>query len=227
MTGTGFADLLARRRSVRAYLPTPVPAAVVAQILTDARRAPSGANLQPGGFVALTGTPFAALKATLAQGIAQGRPTVSEYDYFPDPMPARLKDRQRAAGFGLYAALDIDRRDRAGRRAQFARNYAFFDAPVGIVVTIDRAMGKGCWMDLGMALMALFLSAEARGLSTTGIGALAHYADLVHTGLDLPADQMVVCGIALGHADPDAPVNGFRTDRAALADYAQLRGFDA
>ena len=226
MTDAGVEQLLARRRSVRAYLPTPVPAAEVRAILTAARLAPSGANLQPGGFVALTGEPFATLKDALAQGIAQGRPKVSEYDYFPDPMPSHLKDRQRAAGYALYAALGIDRRDVAGRRAQFARNYAFFDAPVGIVVTIDRGMGKGCWMDLGMALMALFLAAEARGLATTGIGALAHYADLVHDTLGLPHDQMVVCGIALGHADPDAAVNDFRTDRAPLSDYADLRGFD-
>ena len=225
MTDPGVAQVLARRRSVRAYLPTPVTAAEVTAILTDARRAPSGANLQPGSFVALTGGPFATLKDALARGIAQDRPTVSAYDYFPDPMPAHLKDRQRAAGFGLYAALGIDRRDTAGRWAQFARNYAFFDAPVGIVVTIDRAMGKGCWMDLGMAMMALFLAAEARDLATTGIGALAHYADLVHEVLGLPADQIVVCGIALGHADPDAPVNAFRTDRADFDDYAQLRGF--
>ncbi|MFZ3582001.1 nitroreductase [Loktanella sp. DJP18] len=226
MTQTGVEQLLAQRRSVRAYLPMPVAAADVTAILTAARRAPSGANLQPGGFVALTGAPFADLKAALADGIAQDRPTVSEYDYFPDPMPAHLKDRQRAAGFGLYAALGIDRRDTAGRRAQFARNYAFFDAPIGIVVTIDRAMGKGCWMDLGMALMALFLAAEARGLATTGIGALARYADLVHDALELPDDQMVVCGIALGHADLDAPVNAFRTDRAVLDSYATLRGFN-
>ena len=226
MTGAGVEQLLARRRSVRAYLPTPVPAAEVRAILTAARLAPSGANLQPGGFVALTGEPFATLKDALAQGIAQGRPKVSEYDYFPDPMPPHLKDRQRAAGYALYAALGIDRRDVAGRRAQFARNYAFFDAPVGIVVTIDRGMGKGCWMDLGMVLMALFLAAEARGLATTGIGALADYADLVHEVLGLPDDQLVVCGIALGHADPNAPVNAVRTGRAALADYADLRGFD-
>jgi nitroreductase len=226
MTDTALDQLLAQRRSVRAYLPTPVTAQEVTAILTAARQAPSGANLQPGGFVALTGAPFAALKAALADGIAQDRPTVSEYDYFPDPMPAVLKDRQRAAGFGLYAALGIDRRDVAGRRAQFAKNYAFFDAPMGIVVTIDRAMGKGCWMDMGMALMTLFLAAEARGLATTGIGALAHYADLVHDVLGLPDDQMVVCGIALGHADPDAPVNDFRTERATFDAYAQLRGFD-
>ena len=227
MTQASALEVLARRRSIRAFLPDAVPAADVAAILTDARRAPSGANLQPGSFVALTGAPLAALTQALAEGIAAGRPTVSEYGWFPDPMPAILKDRQRAAGYALYRALGIDRRDLHGRRAQFARNYAFFDAPVGIVVTIDRAMGQGGWMDLGMALMALFVSAEARGYATTGIGALAKYADLVQATLDLPEDQLVVCGIALGRPDPDAPANAVRTDRAALDDFAQLRGFDA
>lgn len=223
---TDLAALLNERRSVRAYLPTPVPKADVTRILKAARQAPSGANLQPGHFVALTGTPFAALQTSLAQAIASKRPQVSEYSYFPDPMPAHLKARQRGAGYGLYATLGVDRRDVVGRRAQFARNYAFFDAPVGIVVTIDRAMGKGCYMDLGMALMSLFLAATARGYATTGIGALAHYGDVVHETLRLPADQLVVCGIALGLADPDAPVNTFRTDRADLADYARFEGFE-
>ncbi len=225
MTDIALESLLAQRRSIRAYLSTPVTQAEVAAILTDARRAPSGANLQPGHFVALTGQPFAALKTALAQGIASGRQPVSEYSYFPEQMPPHLKARQRAAGYALYAALGIERRDIAGRRRQFARNYDFFDAPVGIVVTIDRAMGKGCYMDLGMALMALFLAAEARGLATTGIGALAHYGDVVHQALKLPDNQLVVCGIALGHADPDAAVNGFRTDRAALPDFARFDGF--
>ncbi|SEN39246.1 Nitroreductase [Loktanella fryxellensis] len=227
MTQTPLEALLAQRHSVRAYRPDPVPAADVAAILTAARRAPSGGNLQPGHFLALTGAPFAALKASLAEGIAVNRPPVAEYDYFPDPMPPQFKARQRAAGAALYAALGIAHRDVPGRRAQFARNYDFFDAPVGLVVTIERDMGKGCWMDLGMALMALWLAAEARGLASTGIGALAHYGDLVHAALDLPADRMVVCGIALGHADADAPVNATRTDRAAFEEFAELRGFDA
>ncbi len=216
---------LAGRRSIRAYRPDPVPQAVVADILTAARLAPSGANLQPGHFIALAGAPLAGLTAALAAGIAAGRPEVAEYSYFPDPMPPALKARQRAAGHALYAALGVDRRDIAGRRAQFARNYAFFDAPVGIVVTLDRDMGKGCFMDLGMALMALFLAAQARGLATTGIGALARYGDLVQAQLAVPADQLVVCGIALGYADDAAAVNRVRTDRAPLADYARFDGF--
>lgn len=220
-----FAQLLRRRRSVRAYTDQPVARDTVEEILRLARTAPSGANLQPGYFHVLTGAPLAALAQGLHAEIAAGAPETSEYSYFPDPMPATLKQRQRAAGYALYQALGIARRDIAGRQQQFLRNYAFFGAPVGMVVTIDRAMGKGCFMDLGMSLMALFLAAEAYGLGATGIGALANYGPVVHQLLDLPADHLVVCGVALGHADPDAPENQLRTERADLADYSSFRGF--
>lgn len=220
-----FAQLLRRRRSARAYTDQPVDRATVEEILRLARTAPSGANLQPGYFHVLTGAPLRALVLGLQTEIAAGAPETSEYSYFPDPMPAALKQRQRAAGYALYQALGIERRDLAGRQQQFLRNYAFFGAPVGMVVTIDRTMGKGCFMDLGMSLMALFLAAEARGLGATGIGALANYGPLVHRLLDLPKDQLVVCGIALGHADPQAPENRLRTERADLAEYSSFRGF--
>lgn len=140
-------------------------------------------------------------------------------------MPPALKERQRAAGYALYQALGIERRDLDGRRRQFRRNYDFFGAPVGVVVTIDRAMGKGCFMDLGMSLMGFLLAAEARGLGATGIGALANYGPQAHRLLKLPADQMVVCGLALGWPDPEAPENRFRTARADLPEFSSFRGF--
>ncbi len=220
------AAILARRRSVRAFTGRPVPRATVAAICRDARRAPSGANLQPGRFHALAGPPLEDLTAKLAAAEAEGRPHDAEYSYFPDPMPPDLKDRQRAAAQALHAALGIGRRDVAARRAQFARNYAFFGAPVGILVTIDRRMGKGGFMDLGMSLMAFLLAAEARGLATTGIGALANHGRLVHDHLALPEAEMVVCGIALGHPDPDAPVNRTRTERLPLEAFATFQGFE-
>lgn len=218
--------MLWQRKSVRAYLETPVPQEDVARILRAARQAPSGANLQPGKFHALTGAPLSTLKHRLKGAITDGREPVSEYSYFPQPMPADLKAKQRAAGYALYQALGIERRDLAGRKAQFDRNYRFFDAPVGIVVTIHPDMGKGCFMDLGMALMALFLAAEDLGYATSGIGALAKYANVTHTALGLPKDELVVCGIALGVEDTKAPVNTFRTARDPLDDFATLRGFE-
>lgn len=215
----------AARRSIRAYLDKPVPRETVARVLVAARAAPSGANLQPGRFHVLTGAPLSALKAALQEAIDAGRPMVSEYSYFPSPMPPHLKARQREAGYALYAALGIERRDLGGRKRQFERNYQFFDAPVGIVVTIERAMGKGCYMDLGMAIHALLAAAAAEGLATCGIGALANYGDLVAERLALPEGELVVCGIALGHADPDHPANSVRTSRLPLEDFATFSGF--
>jgi nitroreductase len=141
-------------------------------------------------------------------------------------MPADLKAKQRAAGFALYQALGIGRRDVAARRAQFTANYRFFGAPVGIVVTIHPGMGKGCFMDLGMALMGLMTGAEALGYATCGIGALANHGDVAHGQLGLGVEEMVVCGIALGRADPQAAVNTVRTERDPLDSYATFSGFD-
>lgn len=216
---------LASRRSTRAFRPDPVDRDTVARLLTAARSAPSGANLQPGRFIALTGAPLARFTGALSAGIEAGRAPVSEYSYFPQPMPAPLKAKQRAAGYALYDSLGVARRDVAGRRAQFMRNYRFFDAPVGIVVTIRRDMGKGCYMDLGMALMAFMLAARDLGLATCGIGALANYGDLAAALLELPEEELVVCGMALGYPDTAAPVNTVRTQRDALDEFAALYGF--
>ena len=217
---------LAARRSTRAYLDRPIGRAEVEAVLRAARRAPSGANLQPGGFHALTGRALAELTAALTRAEAEAGPEAPEFDWFPDPMPPELKDRQRRAGAALYDALGIARRDLTGRRAQWARNYAFFGAPVGLVVTIDRRLGAGAWLDLGMAVMALMLAAEGRGLGTTAIGALANHGRRVHAHLDLPPEEMVVCGIALGHPDAGAPVNATRTERLDLPAFATFHGFE-
>ncbi|MBY6121586.1 nitroreductase [Mameliella alba] len=225
MTGAGGQHLLSGRRSVRGFLPNPVPRQDVERILTAARSAPSGANLQPGRFHALTGGPLADLSQALVAAAESGRPPVAEYSYFPQPMPPDLKAKQRAAGYALYSALGIGRRDIAARKAQFNENYRFFSAPVGIVVTIRPDMGKGCFMDLGMSMMALMIAASDLGYATCGIGALANHADIAHSQLGLGEDEMVVCGMALGRADLEAPVNGVRTERDALSVFATLRGF--
>jgi nitroreductase len=225
MTLTQAETLLFARHSVRAFTSEPVPRADAERILRAARSAPSGANLQPGRFHLLTGAPLASLRAALTAAAENGRPPVAEYSYFPQPMPRELKDKQKAAGYALYSSLGIGRRDIAARRSQFDENYRFFNAPVGIVVTINRDMGKGCFMDLGMALMALMVAAEGMGYATCGIGALANHADVVHEHLALPAAELVVCGMALGRADPDAAVNAVRTERDDPAEFSTFRGF--
>lgn len=223
---TEIDKLLDQRRSVRAFLSDPVDHDTLKTILHVARRAPSGGNLQPGCFHVLTGDSLHGLVNQLVEANNQQRDPVAQYSYFPGKMSRKLRNRQFAAGYALYNALGIDRKDKLGRNAQFARNYRFFDAPVGIVVTIDPSMGKGCFMDMGMAIMSLLASAESHGLSTTGIGALANYADVTHAYLQLPEDEMVVCGIALGYADANHPVNTVQTEREPLENFASFYGFE-
>ena len=218
--------LLEKRHSCRAFLEEAVPRAVLEEILQAARMSPSGANLQPGHFHVLTGAALAGFSDRLTRHADETPPEEPQYGYYPRPMPPLMKERQRAAGYALYNALGIGRRDLAARKAQFAANYRFFDAPVGIVVTIHPDMGHGCYLDLGMALMTLMLAAGSFGYATCGIGALGNYGRFIHTLLDLPQDEQVVCGVAIGRADTQAAANSFRTERAPLSHYATFHGFD-
>jgi len=221
---TSFADLSTQRRSVRAYLPQPVPMALLQQLLQTARQAPSGANLQPGSFYAVQGDVRARLSAGLQAAFKAGQQEVEDYAYFPKPLPGLLRRRQVAAARALYGALGIERADRAARDEQFGRNFHFFDAPVALVVTLQRDFGSGGYMDLGMALYGLMLAAQSAGLASCAIGALASYPSLVRSHLGLEPDATVVCGMALGYADPDAPVNQVVTERCALGDYFRVLG---
>lgn len=217
---------LQNRRSTRRFLNTPVFAETLKAVLEMARRAPSGANLQPGFVHVLAGEPLAALSARLCTAFDAGDAQPEEYSYFPSPMPAYLKERQRTVGYALYESLGIARRDIAGRKAQHRRNMQFFEAPVGLVITIERDMGKGCYMDLGLFIQAIFMASEAEGLASCGIGALASYHHVIRDELNIPENEVVVCGMALGYADPEAPENQFSTPRAALSEYTRFDGFE-
>ena len=219
-----FTQLATQRRSVRAYLPTPVTDALVHEVLAQARLAPSGANLQPGTFVQVRGAVREALSTDLVEAWQHGRAEAEDYSYFPQPLPHSLRRRQVAAAQALYGALGVARDDRAGRDAQFAHNFRFFDAPVALIVTIAHDMGSGCFMDLGMTLYGLMLAAQAKGLSTCAIGAMASYSSLIRQHLALDATSHIVCGMALGYADPEAPVNQTQTTRCGLDEYFKVIG---
>ncbi|ROR21077.1 nitroreductase [Comamonas sp. BIGb0124] len=220
----GLPDWMDARHSTRAYAPREVPLPLLQNLLVQARRAPSGANLQPGHFYAVQGEMRQRLTTALETAWAAGAQESEDYPYFPRPLPLSLRRRQVAAAQALYSALAVAREDRAGRDRQFARNFRFFDAPVAMVITIDRSMGSGCYMDLGMAIYGLMLAAQAQGLATCAIGALASYPELIRRTLALPDSQAVVCGLALGYAQADAPVNRTRTERSPLADFFTVLG---
>jgi len=219
-----FAPLAMGRRSIRAFLPTPVDGETLARILMLARQAPSGANLQPGSFTAVQGQVRQRLSAELIEAWRAGAHEQEDYDYFPRPMPMTLRRRQVASAQALYGALGVAREDRAGRDLQFERNFRFFDAPVALIITIDRGFGSGGYMDLGMAIYGFMLAAQAQGLATCAIGAMASFPGLIRQHLQLNEQSNIVCGMALGYADPDAPVNRTRTARCELDEYFRVVG---
>ncbi len=219
-----FSRITFGRRSVRAFLPDAVGDDLLHRLLQSARQAPSGANLQPGSFIHVRGLARERLSAELVAAFRAGQQEVEDYAYFPKPMPSLLRRRQVAAARALYGALGIAREDRSARDGQFERNFRFFDAPVALLITIDRDFGSGGYMDLGMAIYGLMLAAEAEGLSTCAIGAMATYPGLIRRTLGLDEKETLVCGMAIGYADAAAPVNATRTARCALDEYFRVIG---
>jgi nitroreductase len=127
-------------------------------------------------------------------------------------------------GWDLYALLGLTRDNKSGMQAQHARNFAFFDAPVGLIFTIDRVMDQGSWLDYGMFLQTLMIAARARGLDTCPQAAFTQFHRLISETLVIPAEQQVVCGMALGYADPAKAENSLMTERAAVAEFATFMG---
>jgi nitroreductase len=219
------AEAITSRRSIRAFLPTPVPQETVAQLLAIASRAPSGSNTQPWRVHVLTGAAREALCAELLAAHEAGVPDEREYAYYPDPWFEPYQARRRKVGWGLYATLGIARGDAARMKAQHGRNFLFFGAPVGLIVTMDRRLNTGSWLDLGMFLQNVMVAARGAGLDTCPQAALATRHTIIRRHLPIPAEEIVVCGMALGHADPTAPENALETERAPVAEFAAFYGF--
>lgn len=213
------------RRSLRAFLPTPVPRETIEQILAVAARAPSGTNTQPWKVTVLTGDAKARLCAAVraAYDDPEERARHSEeYAYYPTQWASPYIDRRRKVGWDLYGLLGIAKTDKERMHAQHRRNFDFFDAPVGLIFTIDRVMQQGSWLDYGMFLQSLMVAARARGLDTCPQAAFTQWHRIIAAQLGLPDTEMVVCGMSLGHADPAAPENALITEREPVAGFTRF-----
>lgn len=213
------------RHSIRAFLPDPVPRAEIERILEVAARAPSGTNTQPWKVYVLTG----AARARLSEAIlaAHSDPEqvsshVEEYAYYPRQWSSPYIDRRRKVGWDLYALLGLTREDKAGMSAQHGRNYRFFDAPVGLIFTIDRILEQGSWLDYGMFLQNIMVAARGRGLDTCPQAAFTQYHRIIGAELALPPAEMVVCGMALGFADPSKIENSLVTAREPVSGFTRF-----
>ncbi len=213
-------EALLSRRSVRAFLPTPVDDETVKDILRVAARAPSGTNMQPWKVYVVTGDKKQALAdAILNSGIRAEKAVWDEYRYYPDQFFEPYLTRRRAVGFALYNLLDIGRREVERMRAQHDRNFVFFDAPVGMIFTIDRRLNVGSWLDHGMFLQSIMIAARGRGLHTCPQAAFAPYHKQIRPLLGIPDEEVVVCGMALGYEDESKPENALRTERAPVDEF--------
>jgi nitroreductase len=221
-------DAITSRMSTRAFTAQPVARDTITELLEVARRAPSGTNTQPWRVYVLQGASRDALvdKVCAAHDALYANPALAAeyreaYDYYPEKWVSPYIDRRRENGWGLYGLLGITKGDKDKMHAQHQRNYRFFDAPVGFMFTLDRVMGRGSLMDYGMFLQNIMVAARARGLHTCPQAAWNGFAKIILPHIGAGPDEMLVCGMSLGYADPDHVVNGFHTPREPVTAFTK------
>jgi len=218
-------EAIRSRHSTRAFKDLPVPRQLVEEILDIARWAPSGGNLQPWHVYVVAGKARERLISAVARLLpAHPLGLQAEYHVYPPSLKEPYRSRRFKVGEDMYASIGVLREDRSGRLRQFARNWEFFGAPVGIFFTLDRDMQQGQWSDLGMFIQNIMLLARERGLDTCAQESWAAWHEVVRKELDIPAEQILFCGMALGYADTQAAINRLETEREPVEDFARFLG---
>jgi nitroreductase len=216
---------LITRRSIRAFLPTPVPRAEIEAILEAASRAPSGTNTQPWKVYVVTGESLVHLSRSLVAAYNDPQRDAlyrEEYRYYPQRWVSPYIDRRRKVGWDLYGLLGIEKGNKARMHEQHAQNYRFFGAPVGLFFTIDRGLERGSWLDYGMFVQAIMTAARGRGLDTCPQAAFTQFHQVIGEHLGLQDNEQLVCGMSLGYADEHALVNTLRTEREPVERFARF-----
>lgn len=202
------------RRAVRAFLPTPVDPALLRHLLEVAAQAPSGTNMQPWRVRVIGPQARSRLEPALLAALdSPDLPAAEEYRYYPETFREPYQSRRRKVGWDLYGLLGVQKGDVAGMKRQTAANLRFFDAPVALMVTIDRDLAIGSWLDLGMFVQSILIAAQGHGLNSCPQAIFARFHPVVRRELAIPDSEIIVCGIAIGHADPDAPANRLVPER--------------
>lgn len=212
-------DAVHARSSIRDFLDTPVDDQVLRDLLTDAARAPSGGNVQPWRAYVVNGPSMTRLREFLPTQPPIESP---EYDIYPKSLTEPYRTNRFTVGEQMYALLGIPREDKPARLTQFARNGDFFGAPAALFCFVDRQMGPPQWSDLGMFLQTLMLLATERGLSTCAQEYWSVRHGAIRSFVGAPDDEMLFCGVAIGYANPEAPVNALRSERMPLDAWARF-----
>ncbi|MBM3642872.1 MAG: nitroreductase [Alphaproteobacteria bacterium] len=213
-------EAIASRRSMRMFKSNPVPRADLEWMISTASRAASNGNLQPWRLNVTSGKARERLSAAIQKAIdGNDHGPGAEYDVYPRKFTEPYDSRRKTVGKQLYGILGIGKGDAAGMARQMRKNYDFFDAPVGMILSVDRGMGNGQWVDCGIFLDQLMLLAREKGLHTCPQAAFSRFQHVVRRELGIPDNEVVICGLAVGYADPDAVPNNLITERAPIGDF--------
>jgi nitroreductase len=220
-------EALLTRRSVRAFLPAPVPRDDVEQLLALASRSASGSNIQPWKVRVVAGEKRAKLSRAILEALERDgyEKHKREWNYYPVNWREPYLARRRKIGWDLYGLMGIKKGDFDATERQRRRNYEFFGAPVGMIFTLDEDLEMGSWLDLGIYIGSLAIAARGRGLDTCPQAAFADFHAVIRRELDIPEKEIIICGMALGYADPDAVENRLVTERAPVGQFASFDGF--
>jgi nitroreductase len=220
-------EALLTRRSVRAFLPTPVPRDEVEGLLALASRSASGSNIQPWKVRVVAGEKRTRLSRAILEALDRDgyEKHKREWNYYPVNWREPYLARRRKIGWDLYGLMGISKGDFEATERQRRRNYEFFGAPVGMIFTLDEDLEIGSWLDLGIYIGSLTIAARGRGLDTCPQAAFADFHAVIRRELDIPEKEIIICGMALGYADPDAVENRLVTERAAVEQFASFDGF--
>ena len=223
---TALDDAINTRQSVRAFLPTPVERATVEELLELAARSASGSNIQPWRVRVIAGDVREQMVKAIFDAVERDgfEPYQREWNYYPVNWREPFLGRRRKIGWDMYSLLGVAKGDFEGTQRARMRNYEFFGAPVGMIFTLDEDLEIGSFIDLGIYLGSLMIAARGRGLHTCAQAAFADFHSVIRPLLNIPANEIIICGMALGHLDPDAPVNRLKTSRADLDAFATFDG---
>jgi len=219
-------EAILTRKSVRAFLPTPVERSTVEELLALASRSASGSNIQPWRVRVVAGEARDRLvKAIFDAAARDGLDAYKrEWNYYPVRWREPFLGRRRKIGWDMYSLLGVPKGDFEGTQRARLRNFEFFGAPVGMIFTLDEDLEIGSWLDLGIYLGAVMIAARGRGLHTCPQAAFADFHEIIRPVLNIPDNEIIICGMALGHIDPDAPVNALTTERAPISDFMTFEG---
>ena len=214
------------RQSARAFLSTPVARDTVEMLLKLAARSASGSNIQPWRVRVIAGDAKVGLTQAIFDAVARDgfEPYQREWNYYPVRWREPFLGRRRKIGWDMYSLLGVAKGDFEGTQQARMRNYEFFGAPVGMMFTLDEDLEIGSWLDLGIFLGSIMIAARGHGLHTCPQAAFADFHSVIRPVLNIPENEIIVCGMALGHIDPDAPVNDLKTERADLDAFATFDG---